>query len=87
VVVKDVPPYLMIAGNTAKPNGLNREGLKRHGFSTETINMLRKAYRIVYREGLTVKMALEKLQELAEQSDEVRYFAQFIDQSKRGIVR
>lgn len=87
VVVKDVPPYLMIAGNTAKPNGLNREGLKRHGFSTETINMLRKAYRIVYREGLTVKTALEKLQELAEQSDEVRYFAQFIEQSKRGIVR
>lgn len=87
VVVKDVPPYLMIAGNTAKPNGLNREGLKRHGFNTETINLLRMAYKIVYREGLTVKLALEKLQDLAEQSGEVRYFAEFIAQSKRGIVR
>ncbi len=87
VVVKDVPPYLMIAGNTAKPSGLNREGLKRHGFSSETINLLRKAYKIVYREGLTVKAALENLQELAEQSEEVRYFAEFIEQSKRGIVR
>lgn len=87
VVVKDVPPYLMIAGNTAKPSGLNREGLKRHGFNTETINLLRKAYKIVYREGLTVKLALEKLQDLAEQSGEVRYFAEFIEQSKRGIVR
>ena len=87
VVVKDVPPYLMIAGNTARPNGLNREGLKRHGFNVETINLLRKAYKIVYREGLTVKMALEKLQDLAEQSGEVRYFAEFIAQSKRGIVR
>ncbi len=87
VVVKDVPPYLIIAGNTAKPNGLNREGLKRHGFNTETINLLRKAYKIVYREGLTVKLALEKLQDLAGQSEEVRYFAEFISQSKRGIVR
>ena len=87
VVVKDVPPYLIISGNTAKPNGLNREGLKRHGFNAETINLLRKAYKIVYREGLTVNLALEKLQELAEQSEEVRYFAEFISQSKRGIVR
>jgi len=87
VVVKDVPPYLIISGNTARPNGLNREGLKRHGFKTETINLLRKAYKIVYREGLTVTLALEKLQDLAVKSAEVRYFAEFISQSKRGIVR
>jgi UDP-N-acetylglucosamine acyltransferase len=87
VVVKDVPPYLIISGNTARPNGLNREGLKRHGFNVETINLLRKAYKIVYREGLTLKLALEKLQDLAGQSEEVRYFAEFISQSKRGIVR
>ena len=87
VVVKDVPPYLIISGNTAKPNGLNREGLKRHGFNAETINLLRKAYKIVYREGLTIKQALEKLHDLVGQSEEVRCFSEFISQSKRGIVR
>lgn len=87
VVVKDVPPFLMIAGNTAKPNGLNREGLKRHGFSTAIITLLRKAYKIVYREGLTLQQALEKLQPLCATSEEVAYFAEFISRSSRGIVR
>jgi UDP-N-acetylglucosamine acyltransferase len=87
VVVKDVPPYLMIAGNTARPNGLNKEGLKRHGFSAETITQLRKAYRIVYREGLTVQQALEKLKPLCTTAEEVVHFADFISSSSRGIVR
>ena len=83
VVVKDVPPYLMISGNTAKPSGLNREGLKRHGFSSENINNLRKAYKIVYREGLTIQQALEALQNLAAESEEVTHFAEFIAKSQR----
>jgi len=87
VVVKDVPPYLMVAGNTAKPSGLNKEGLKRHGFSAETVNLLRKAYKIVYREGLTVQQALEQLQPLSAVSEEVACFSGFISQSRRGIVR
>jgi len=87
IVVKDVPPYLIVSGNTARPSGLNREGLKRHGFSNDTINLLRKAYKAVYREGLTVKDALEKLEPLVESSDEVRNFAAFISSSTRGIVR
>jgi len=87
VVVKDVPPYLMISGNTAKPNGLNKEGLKRHGYSSETINKLRKAYKIVYREGLTIKQALDALQTHLAGNEEVAYFAEFIAKSQRGIVR
>jgi UDP-N-acetylglucosamine acyltransferase len=87
VVVKDVPPYLMIAGNTARPNGLNKEGLKRHGFSAETITLLRKAYKIVYREGLTVQQAMEKLKPLCATAEEVAHFADFISTSSRGIVR
>ena len=87
VVVKDVPPFLMISGNTAKPNGLNREGLKRHGFQPETINLLRKAYKIVYRQGLTVKQAVEELEDIAKESEEVKYFVHFISNSTRGIVR
>lgn len=87
VIVKDVPPYLLVSGNTAKPSGLNREGLKRHDFSSETINKLRKAYKIVYREGLTVKQALKALQNLTAESEEVAHFAEFIEKSQRGIVR
>ncbi len=87
VVVKDIPPFLMVAGNTAKPSGLNREGLKRHGFTTETIDLLRKAYRIVYRSGLTKDLAVEALREIASESPAVEEFSDFIQKSVRGIAR
>lgn len=87
VVVKDIPPFLMVSGNTAKPSGLNREGLKRHGFTTETIDLLRKAYKIVYRNGLTTNLAIEALAEFALQSDAVGEFSDFIEKSTRGIAR
>ena len=87
VIVKDVPPYLMVAGNTATPNGLNREGLKRLGLTQPRIDQLRKAYRILYRDGLLLKDAIEKLDELAMESVEVAALAEFIKASARGIVR
>lgn len=87
VIVKDVPPYVLVAGNTAKPSGLNREGLKRHGFDSDTINLLRKAYKIVYREGLVLKEAIEALAELSAESDKVELMRSFIANSERGIVR
>jgi len=86
VIVKDVPPYLMVSGNTAKPNGLNKEGLKRNGFSTDSIDLIRKAYRIVYREGLLLKDALKKLETLSD-NGELSRFIQFLQDSERGIVR
>lgn len=87
VIVKDVPPYLMVSGNTAKPSGLNREGLKRHGFTSEEINILKKAYRFVYREGLLVKDALTELEQLSKSCEKVIPFKQFIEKSERGIVK
>ena len=87
VITKDVPPYLMVRGNGARPNGLNRVGLKRNGYSHDSIEALRRAYRIVYREGLLLKDALEKLKALAEDSEAVGNFVCFIEQSGRGIVR
>ncbi|MEQ8428217.1 MAG: acyl-ACP--UDP-N-acetylglucosamine O-acyltransferase [Gammaproteobacteria bacterium] len=87
VIVKDVPPYVLVSGNTAKPSGLNREGLKRHGFSSETINLLRKAYKIIYRDGLKLKDALKELEILAADSNEVELLRKFIASSQRGIVR
>ena len=87
IIVKDVPPYLMVSGNTAKPGGLNRVGLRRNGFSDNSIEALRKAYRIIYREGLLLKDALKELETLADVNGEVANFTRFIKESKRGIIR
>ena len=87
IILKDVPPYLMVSGNSASPNGLNREGLRRNGFSDGKVEALRRAYRIVYREGLLLKDALKQLRALAGDSEEVARFTRFIEQSERGIVR
>jgi len=87
VIVKDVPPFILVAGNTAKPTGLNKEGLRRHGFGTDEINRLAGAYRAVYREGLLLRDALQRLDALAAESAHVAAFAEFIRRSDRGIVR
>ena len=87
VIVKDVPPYILVSGNTAKPSGLNREGLKRNGFDADTINLLKKAYRIIYRESLTLTEALNELMELSVDSKSVNVMRSFISSSERGIVR
>lgn len=87
VIVKDVPPFLMVAGNTAKPCGLNKEGLKRHGFNSERINDLRKAYRILYRDGLIMKDAMTNLAKMAENNKDIALLVNFIHSSERGIIR
>ena len=87
IIVKDVPPYILVSGNTAKPSGLNREGLKRNGFDADTINLLKKAYRIIYRESMTLSEALNELMELSVDSKSVNVMHSFISSSERGIVR
>lgn len=87
VIVKDVPPYVLVSGNTARPNGLNREGLRRHEFPAEEIEALRRAYRILYREGRLLQEAVQRLQELAASSRHVAHLVQFIEGSSRGIAR
>lgn len=87
VVVKDIPPYLMVAGQNAVPHGLNTEGLRRRGFSSETLTQLKRAYKVIYRQSLTVQQALPILQEMAEVCPEVGLFVEFLKLSDRGIVR
>jgi UDP-N-acetylglucosamine acyltransferase len=86
-VVQDVPPYLTVSGNRAKPYGLNLVGLKRRGFTDETIRALKKAYKIVYRSALTASAALEKISDEVEDLPEVRHFVEFIKNATRGICR
>lgn len=87
IVVKDVPPFLLVAGNTARACGLNRVGLKRNGFDLQSLQLLRRAYRIVFREGRARSAAIEALAPLAAENPWVAQFAEFIRTSTRGIVR
>lgn len=87
VTFKDIPPYLMVYGNTAKPYGLNLRGLKRRGLSADCIAALKQAYKLIYRSGLRLEDALAQLAELRQRFPEVAHFAEFIGQSERGIIR
>ena len=87
-VSQDVPPYMMAAGSRAKLYGLNTVGLKRHQFSEQTIRALKKAYRIIFRSGLTLEKAVKTVEEEdISLMPEVRHLLDFIQRSKRGISR
>ncbi|GGC03002.1 acyl-[acyl-carrier-protein]--UDP-N-acetylglucosamine O-acyltransferase [Oxalicibacterium flavum] len=90
-VSQDVPPFVTAAGNRAAPAGINSEGLKRRGFSSEQIAAIKRGYRIVYRSGLPLDEAKAALQQEEQKSpDAAAYLKQlreFIDASPRGIIR
>jgi UDP-N-acetylglucosamine acyltransferase len=87
ILSRDVPPYVMVAGNPAAPFSINAEGLKRRGFSEEQIRNIRDAYRILYRSELRLAEALVQLEPLAQAHAEVRVFVDFIHGSNRSLVR
>ncbi len=84
---QDIPPYVMVSGARAKLFGLNTIGLKRHGFSDETISELKKAYKILFREKRTMKDAIKKVQTDLPYTDEIKRLIEFIEKNKRGICR
>lgn len=90
-VSQDVPPFVTVAGNRASPAGINSEGLKRRGFSPEQIAAIRRAYKLIYRAGLSLEDAKAALvrEELAapESASHLRLLREFLDSSTRGIVR
>ena len=87
VVLKDVMPYVTVSGNPARAHGLNVEGLRRKGFSDESIVALRRAYKTVYRKGLTVAQAAEQLGRSKDEFPEVGNMQNFLLSAKRGIAR
>lgn len=86
-VSQDIPPYVSAAGNRAQLYGLNLVGLKRKGFSDAVITTLKKAYKIIFRSGLTQDEALRKTLEEFPDSSEVQMLVDFIRASKRGVTR
>ncbi|MCC7413037.1 MAG: acyl-ACP--UDP-N-acetylglucosamine O-acyltransferase [Gammaproteobacteria bacterium] len=87
VVVKDVPPFVLVSGNTARACGLNRVGLQRHGFDAQTQRELKQGYRILFRDGLRLADAVARLQSLPTTNPRLREFVEFLADSRRGIVR
>jgi UDP-N-acetylglucosamine acyltransferase len=87
VVLKDIPPYVMAAGQPATPHGLNTRGLQRHAFSPELIREIKQAYKLLYKSNLLYNDAKARIREMAKQSDALRHFSEFLDNSERGVVR
>ena len=85
-VVQDVPPYIRVAGEPLRPNGINSIGLGRRGFTDETISTLKKAYRILFRSNLNTSQAIGRIREEFPGADEVERLCFFIENSERGIV-
>jgi UDP-N-acetylglucosamine acyltransferase len=87
MLVQDVPPYVTVSGNPAHPHGINAEGLKRRGFDADTIAAVRRAYKTLYRSGLTLDEARIAIEQQRAQCDAVGLLADFLAVPGRGIVR
>ncbi|QBI43556.1 acyl-ACP--UDP-N-acetylglucosamine O-acyltransferase [Burkholderia pseudomallei] len=90
-LVQDIPPFVIAAGNKAEPHGINVEGLRRRGFSPDAISALRSAYRILYKNSLSLEEAKVQLSELAQAGGDgdaaVKSLVDFVESSQRGIIR
>jgi UDP-N-acetylglucosamine acyltransferase len=87
VLLHDIPPYVKVSGSPAAPHGINSEGLKRRGFSSDALAGIKRAYKTLYRSGLTLEEAKVQLSEQITEHPEVQIMADFINRSQRGIVR
>jgi UDP-N-acetylglucosamine acyltransferase len=84
---QDLPPYVMASGHPAVPRGINSEGLKRRNFSAESITEIKRAYKAIYREGLSLQAARDGLAEKMKQVIELEPLVKFIEIQGRGIIR
>jgi UDP-N-acetylglucosamine acyltransferase len=87
VVFKDIPAYVTAAGYDAKPHGINAEGLRRRGFTTDDITDIKRAYKTLYRKGLSLEEAKQELMVMQGTCEKIRLMSDFLNQSTRGIIR
>ncbi|MEP6941482.1 MAG: acyl-ACP--UDP-N-acetylglucosamine O-acyltransferase [Betaproteobacteria bacterium] len=87
IVLQDVPPYMTVAGYPAKPHGTNSEGLRRRGFSSDELAAIKRAYKTLYRESLSLEEARAKIGADARTTPVLAPLAAFLDTAGRGIVR
>ncbi len=87
ILLQDLPPYVTAAGNTAKPYGINSEGLKRRGFSGDAIAALKRTYKLLYRSGVPLDEARSKITVEAATHPELSLLVEFLTETSRGIIR
>ena len=87
IISRDIPPYVLVGGQPTKPHGINAVGLERQGFGQEAIRQVKKAYKIVYKSGLKLEDAILALEEMAEETSEVKCLVNFLKQTQRSILR
>lgn len=87
VLTQDVPPFVTCSGNPCAPHGINSEGLKRRGYSADAILAIKRAYKTLYRAGLTLEEARLQIAEAAKAAPELQIFSEFINAPGRGILR
>ncbi|MFZ5556848.1 MAG: acyl-ACP--UDP-N-acetylglucosamine O-acyltransferase [Pseudomonadota bacterium] len=87
VLLQDVPPYVIASGDPARPFGINAEGLKRRGFSSASIQVLKRAYKILYRSGLALEEARAAITGQAAATPELKVLADFLAEPSRGLIR
>ncbi len=87
VINQDVPNFVTVSGNLAGSRGINIEGLKRRGFDKEQINLVKKAYRALYRTGYRLEEAIREIESINDERNTLKSLITFLNQSSRGIVR
>lgn len=87
ILLKDIPTYVTASGNPAEPHGLNVEGMKRRGFSSQTIQQLRRAYKTLYKSGFTLEESKAALSQQLAECAEIAPMLEFLTTSARGIIR
>jgi len=83
----DVPAYVMVKGTPAEPKGVNITGLERRGFSRDAIKAIRKAYKLLYRQGLKADEAVAEMAKLALEYPEINALIESVESSRKGIIR
>lgn len=87
IIIKDIPPYVMVEGRPAGPRAINTEGLRRRDFSKEAVTAIRRAFKVIYRKKLSLEEAKQSIEEMAIEVPELACIPEFINSSKRGIIR
>jgi len=86
-VNQSIPPYVTVSGEKARPKGVNTEGLKRRGYTAEQIQQVRRAYKVLYRSGLSLEEAKAQLAEMADGHDEIKPLVDFLETTVKSFIR
>lgn len=87
IITQDVPPFVMCSGNPVAPHGINSEGLRRRGYSSDDIMVIKRAYKVMYRQNLPLEQARTTLAEWAVETPALQTLLDFFAVATRGIIR